>query len=99
MRRENIENRDMPSISYDATDSQSILRAAQRLVGLSLGDVQALIGSRVSDARTKGLVGAAYESYFGLKPNSSWEPDFRLAGLELKSVPMKSTATGYRVKE
>src|SRR3954466_8576220 len=52
-----------------------------------------------SSARTKGKVGAIYESFFGIEPNSRGEPDFIGAGIELKSVPILRTGTEDRAKE
>lgn len=49
----------------------------------------------------KGNFGQVLEKfYFGYEPNSDSEPDFKEAGLELKSSPLKQLKNGeYRAKE
>lgn len=50
-------------------------------------------------ARSKGAAGHIVERFFGITQNSLSEPDFPAAGIELKVVPVVSTAKGRRVKE
>jgi DNA mismatch repair protein MutH len=54
---------------------------------------------RPSSAATKGVVGRVIEAYFGIEQNSRHEPDFRGAGIELKSVPIQRTRIEARAKE
>ena len=50
---------------------------------------------KFNNPRTKGSLGNLIEEYFfGYKPNSSPEPDFPEAGVELKVTPYEITKTG-----
>lgn len=46
-----------------------------------------------------GMGNLVEECYFGYKPNSSPEPDFPLAGVELKVTPYKRLKKGFSAKE
>jgi DNA mismatch repair protein MutH len=75
---------------FDPSDPLSIERYSQRLIGKTLrhfvtADASAIYGG-------KGKLGQLVEKlYFGYKPNSVAGPDFPLAGLELKTAPLKIT--------
>lgn len=52
-----------------------------------------------SSRTTKGTVGAATEAYFGMRVDSIPQPDFRAAGIELKTVPLRPREGEISVKE
>jgi DNA mismatch repair endonuclease MutH len=80
----------------------AILERAKRLVGKPIGD---FVTSNESFSeglgRNKGRYGLLVERYFNIEPNSAPEPDFRGAGIELKSVPLirRPGRGGLRAKE
>lgn len=85
---------------YDLSDPARIERYAKRLVGRRVGELIDIAAEEQQGVRTKGNVGLYYEGYFGLPPSSDAEPDFRDAGVELKSVPLKRLKSGpYTAKE
>lgn len=73
---------------YDESDPESIERFAQRLLGTTLREV---VGAKTAGRfKGKGRLGQLVEeSFFGYKPNSTSEPDFPKAGVELKTSPLK----------
>lgn len=81
---------------YDKTKPNSIESYAKKLVGMTFKDVvNNVYGSRTSqpshnfgDMRRKGGLGNLIEElYFGIKPNSNQEADFKEAEVELKVTP------------
>lgn len=80
MKRDTIEKRDY---TYDETSIQSIYKYARMLEGKVISDV---VGSEnIGNNKDKGMVGnALQEYYFKIPRNSSSEPDFCEAALELK---------------
>ncbi len=87
----------MPRLQYDAKDPQSILDYAERLVGRSL---RVAVGEQISRGRGKGEFGSLLEEgYFLYKPNNRSEPDFPLAGVELKATPLKLQGSRLVPKE
>jgi len=86
-------------MAYDPTDRKSIEVRAKALVGKSLR--QALEGlSVVHEYHGRGAFGLFLESfYFGIHPGNSSEPDFKEAGVELKSFPLKRSKKGLVAKE
>ena len=86
------------ALLYDPTDKNSIVAYAQGLVGKSLRE--ACDAPELADPRTRrGSLGDAIETYyFGLKNNSDSRPDFGLAGLELKSTPLKLVKRGKKLE-
>lgn len=69
---------------FDPSSPEDILRYAGGLVGRSLAEVANELPD-VVDVKHKGRIGNLVEEYyFGFKPNSSSEPDFPSADLELK---------------
>lgn len=86
---------------YDETCSDSIIDYAQKLRGNTLRDICDEEEIEKRDFKGKGNFGQILEKfYFGYEPNSNAEPDFKEAGLELKSSPLKVLQNGtFRSKE
>jgi DNA mismatch repair protein MutH len=77
-----------------------ILTRARRMPGHTIADLVSHVGlDQESSRTTKGTVGAAIEAYFGMRADSLPEPDFRAAGIELKSVPLRPREGEIAVKE
>ncbi|QYA24277.1 DNA mismatch repair protein [Gramella sp. MT6] len=83
---------------YDITDPFSIEKFARRIEGKSLKE---LLGDELANSYSgKGKLGQLVEdSLFGYKPNSKAEPDFKEAGVELKTAPIKKNSKGLVSKE
>jgi len=85
---------------YNVDSSDSIIEFAKSLKGKTLRQA---CGSEIEKHgyRGKGNFGQILEKfYFGYEPNSDAEPDFKEAGIELKSSPLKTLKNGeYRSKE
>lgn len=88
------------SALYDVNNSQSIIRFARKLQNSTLRSVCE------PDVIAHGYQGKGHfgqileEFYFQYKPNSDAEPDFKEAGVELKSSPLKRLKNKqYRAKE
>ncbi len=81
----------MTDVDYDSSDAESIIRFAHRLKGHALKDLTSEKGSFGIEtvSRSKGTFGTALEElYFHIHPgNEGGTPDFKEAGLELKSCP------------
>lgn len=79
---------------YDPTSIDSIVEYAHGLEGHTLREMTD--APELQDPkRRRGSFGNAVEEYFfGYDPNSSPEPDFAEAGLELKTTPEKRNANG-----
>lgn len=85
-------------LPYDVTNPSSIEKYAQRLLNKSLKDI--LGGAIQQTYKGKGKLGQILEDlYFNYKPNSNSEPDFKEAGVELKTTPIKRNANGLVSKE
>lgn len=84
----------------DITSKHSIIRFAKQLKNQTLRQA---CGSEVEKCtyKGKGNFGQILEKYyFGYEPNSDAEPDFKEAGIELKSSPLKILKNQeYRSKE
>lgn len=84
----------------DITSADSIIEFAKKLKGQSLREV---CGEEIKKHgyKGKGNFGQILEKfYFGYEPNSDAEPDFKEAGIELKSSPLKTLRNGeFRSKE
>ncbi len=84
----------------DITSADSIIEFAKKLKGQTL---RKACGEEVEkhDYKGKGNYGQILEKfYFGYEPNSDTEPDFKEAGLELKSSSLKTLKNGeFRAKE
>lgn len=80
---------------YDKTSPQSILAYAKKLEGKTFQDIKQSYldyhnqteNENVEDSNAKGQLGNFLEEYyFGYKPNSDQEADFKDAGIELKQT-------------
>ena len=84
----------------DITSADSIIEFAKQLKNQTL---RQSCGSEIEKHgyRGKGNFGQILEKfYFGYEPNSDAEPDFKEAGMELKSSPLKTLKNGeFRSKE
>ena len=87
-------------MKYNPNDKNSILKYAKLLKGKTLreGCDESILKHNYSG---KGNFGQILEKfYFLYEPNSDSEPDFAIAGLELKSTPLKQLQNKeYRSKE
>ncbi len=78
----------MQNLPYDINNKDSIIAYAKQLVNKSLRDI--CDKNIITDKKNKGGYGQLLEKfYFLYEPNSDTEPDFKEAGLELKSSPIK----------
>ncbi len=84
----------------DITSADSIINFAKLLKNKTL---RQSCGEEIEkhDYKGKGNFGQILEKfYFGYEPNSDTEPDFKEAGIELKSSPLKTLRNGeFRSKE
>lgn len=85
---------------FDATSADSIIEFAKKLKNQTLREVCAEEIEK-HNYKGKGNFGQILEKfYFGYEPNSDAEPDFKEAGIELKSSPLKTLKNGeFRSKE
>lgn len=82
---------------YDEKSAQSILEHARFMLGKSL---RYLYGDIIDHNGGKGSLGQSVERYhFQYSPNSFSEPDFPMAGVELKCTPLKRTTDGSMVSK
>lgn len=73
-----------------------VLKRAQEAIGKKIKDIDTT--GRLETG--KGAIGTIIEeSWFGYSPNSTAEPDFPEAGVELKVTPYKRTSKGISAKE
>ncbi|MEI6755337.1 MAG: Sau3AI family type II restriction endonuclease [Paludibacter sp.] len=88
------------SLPYNLNDKQSIIDYAKLLKGKTLREA---CNNEIPNGNYagKGKYGQTLEKfYFKYEPNSESEPDFAIAGLELKSTPLKQLRNNdYRSKE
>ena len=85
------------SLPYDATSRDSILKHAQKLLGKTLRE---LYPSILQKQKGKGAFGQLVEQFhFLYSPNSNDEPDFPIAGVELKCTPLKLLKDGSMVSK
>ncbi|MFC4281496.1 DNA mismatch repair endonuclease MutH [Thalassotalea piscium] len=78
-------------ISISAPENEQILlKRAQALSGLTLGEIAAQVGIKVPKNLTKekGWIGLLLEHVLGASAGSKPEPDFPELGIELKSLPI-----------
>jgi len=100
---------DEKKLPYDDTKPKDILRYSQDLLGLSFVDVLSRIFKNeelkdkvqyYNNPKGKGSLGNLLEEhYFFYKPNSSPEPDFYKAGIELKATPYEQNSKGSKAGE
>jgi DNA mismatch repair protein MutH len=80
---------------YDRSDPASILRYAERLEGHTLREVVGDSLPKQPAGGNKGNFGLYIEThYFGYANNSDSEPDFREAGVELKTSSLRLDKNG-----
>lgn len=84
---------------YRTASEEEILVKAAELEGHLLGSIPGARFSAATGGRGRAEAGHAIERHFGIPPNSSPEPDFPGAGIELKAVPLRLTSKGLGVKE
>lgn len=89
---------------YDKTDPKSIEAFSKRLVNKSLRDfidekIRKTIAVEKINRKKGGYGQALEECYFEIFPGTDTSPDFRDAGVELKSSPLKKTKSGLVSKE
>ena len=87
-----------PSLTF--AGEKAIMDRALELAGRRLDELATWLHApaRLGGA-ARGDVGDHVERLFGLAPNSSPQPDFPIAGIELKTVPLRQRARGWVVKE
>lgn len=85
---------------YNPNFSRSIIEFAKKLKGKALRETCG-VEIEKHGYKGKGNFGQILEKfYFGYEPNSDAEPDFKEAGIELKSSPLKTLKNGeFRSKE
>jgi len=89
----------MPETKYDKTSVISILDYSKRLIGKSLADMVPSVNER-TNARNKGDLGTLVERYyFEHSPPNNHDPDFKEAGLELKTTGVVAKNGKFRAKE
>jgi DNA mismatch repair protein MutH len=86
--------------NFDINSPNSIIEFAKQLKNKTLREVCS-VEIEKHGYKGKGNFGQILEKfYFGYEPNSDAEPDFKEAGIELKSSPLKTLKNGeYRSKE
>ncbi|MBU2922502.1 DNA mismatch repair protein [Winogradskyella psychrotolerans] len=85
---------------FDLNSEDSIISYAKQLKGQTLREACG-VEIEKHGYKGKGNFGQILEKfYFGYEPNSDAEPDFKEAGIELKSSPLKTLKNGeFRSKE
>jgi DNA mismatch repair protein MutH len=87
------------SFDYRTASEEEIVAKAAELRGRLLGSIPGARFTAATGATGRAEAGLAIESHFGIPPNSSPDPDFPGAGIELKVVPLRRTGRGLGVKE
>jgi len=84
---------------YDKNSPQSILEYALKLSGKSLSEATQL-PEGITNSRNRGDLGSLVEKYFfeHVPPNDH-EPDFKEAGVELKTTGVILKSSSYQAKE
>ena len=96
-------------LPYDDSNPKDIFRYSQELLGLTFEDVLSKVfeGDELknkieyyNNPKGKGTLGNLLEEhYFLYRPNSSPEPDFEKAGVELKATPYEKNRKGIKAGE
>lgn len=96
-------------LPYDDSNPKDIFRYSQELLGLTFEDVLSRVfeGDELKNKieyynkpKGKGTLGNLLEEhYFLYRPNSSPEPDFEKAGVELKATPYEKNRKGIKAGE
>ena len=89
----------MVQSKYDKNSVNSIYEFAMKLTGKSLAEAVQL-PEGIENIRNRGDLGSLVEKYYfeHVPPNNS-DPDFKEAGLELKTTGVLRKAQNYRAKE
>lgn len=86
-------------LKYDKNSVQSIFEYALKLTGKSLAESTHL-PEDVANSRNRGDLGSLVEKYyFEHIPPNNHDPDFKEAGLELKTTGVLALSTNYQAKE
>jgi DNA mismatch repair protein MutH len=89
----------MEGPKYDKKSVTSIYEYALKLTGKSLAEVVEL-PEGVANNRNRGDLGSLVEKYyFEHTPPNNHDPDFKEAGLELKTTGVVLNSKGYKAKE
>lgn len=89
----------MTESKYDKNSVTSIYEFAMKLTGKSLAEAVQLPDG-VGNVRNRGDLGSLVEKfYFEHTPPNNHDPDFKEAGLELKTTGVLRKAPNYRAKE
>ncbi len=96
-------------LPYDDTNPKDIFKYSQDLLGLNFIDILSRVFENqelkdkidyYNNPKGKGTLGNLLEEYyFCYKPNSSPEPDFEKAGVELKATPYEKNSKGLKAGE
>ena len=89
----------MTRYGYDITDPLAIENFAKQLEGKCLAD---FMDTHSVDAENKGTFGNLVQTFLGIPVNSVPGADFTTIGganVEVKSLPLRNTSKGLRVKE
>lgn len=89
----------MTRYGYDITDPLAIENFAKQLEGKCLAD---FMDTHSVDAENKGTFGNLVQTFLGIPVNSVPGADFTTIGganIEVKSLPLRNTSKGLRVKE
>ena len=89
----------MTELKYDKSSVISIHEFAKKLIGKSLAEAVKLPDG-VANLRNRGDLGSLIEKYyFEHIPPNNHDPDFKEAGLELKTTGVTLKSEKYRAKE
>lgn len=93
-------------MEYDTRNPKEIESYGKHLIGKSLSTARGVREVPISElskpvsGRTRGALGTAVERYyFGIQPENDGTPDFKDAGVELKTSPVKRSGKNYVAKE
>ena len=89
----------MANLKYDKSSVSSIYEFAVKLIGKTLAEA-VILPEDVANSRNRGDLGSLVEKYyFEHTPPNNHDPDFKEAGLELKTTGVLVRSDRYRAKE
>jgi DNA mismatch repair protein MutH len=89
----------MENSKYDKSSVSSIYEFAVKLIGKTLSEA-VILPEDVANSRNRGDLGSLVEKYyFEHTPPNNHDPDFKEAGLELKTTGVLIRSERYRAKE
>ena len=89
----------MVNFKYDKSSVSSIYKFAVKLIGKTLSEA-VILPEDVANSRNRGDLGSLVEKYyFEHTPPNNHDPDFKEAGLELKTTGVLVRSERYRAKE